>query len=64
MTFFATIARAFMEARQRQAERIIRDHYRFMGYDVPMTAATPNVVELARRPAADASFPAEFKQAA
>ena len=64
MTFFGKIARSFMQARQRQADRIIRDHSRFMGHDVRTTAENLNVVELARWPIADAAFPVEFKQAA
>src|SRR5215813_3187457 len=55
MKFFASIARAFMEARQRQADRIVRDHSYFKRFEAQLTAEKMNVVELApRRPTADA----------
>jgi hypothetical protein len=64
MKFFTIIAQAFMEARQRQADRIIRDHSYFKGYEVQTTAENMNVVVLAPRPATDAAVPTKLMLAA
>lgn len=63
MKFFAIIAQAFLESRQRQADRIIRDHLGFMGR-VGLADDTHNVVELARPCAPAAAVRADFKAAA
>ena len=63
MKFFAIIAQAFLESRQRQADRIIRDHLGFTGR-VGMADDTNNVVALARPRAAAAVLPADLKAAA
>jgi hypothetical protein len=65
MKFFASIARGFMEARQRQADRIVRNHSYFKRFEAQMTAENINVLELApRRPSAEAPAPAELMLAA
>ena len=65
MKFFASIVRAFMEARQHQADRIVRDHSYFKRFEAQLTSENMNVVELAqRRPTVDAVVPAELTLAA
>jgi hypothetical protein len=63
MKFFAIIAQAFLESRQRQADRVIRDHLGFMGH-IGLTDDTQNVVELARPCAPAAAVRADLKAAA
>ena len=63
MKFFAIVAQAFLESRQRQADRIIRDHLGLMGR-VGMADDTTNVVELAKPCVAGAVMRADFKAAA
>ena len=64
MKFFATIARAFMESRERQAARIIRDHSYLTHFEDRVVAETMNVVELAKPRPAHAAVAVELKQAA
>lgn len=63
MKFFAIIAQAFLESRQRQADRIIRDHLGFMGR-VGLADGTNNVVALAKPCAPAAIVPADVRAAA
>jgi len=62
MRFFAIIARAFMESRQRQAARIIRDHSYLTRGPSRIAANNMNVIEVAT-PRPEHAAP-EFKLAA
>jgi len=75
MKFFATIAQAFIEMRQRQADRILGTHFDLLRHDGRMAAGIAadmatdlatdrNVVELAAPRATDSIVPAQLKLAA
>jgi len=64
MKFFATIAQAFIESRQRQAERVIRDHLFFRRYDVRMAVENMHMVERPKPDAAGSTSVTELKLAA
>ena len=64
MKLFALIARAFMESRQRQAARIIREHSYLTRREARMTVDDMHVIALAASRAARATAPAEVKLAA
>ena len=63
--FFARIAYAFMESRQRQADRIIRDHSYFLAqYEARIAVENTNMSEVAKTEPTPSMAPVEFKLAA
>ena len=64
MKLFAIMAQAFIESRQRQAERIIRDHAFFARYDVRVAAGNIHMVEPPEPHMAGSTSAAEFRLAA
>jgi len=63
--FFARIANAFIESRQRQAARIIRDHsYLLAQYEVRIAVENTNMSEVAKTEPTPSMAPVEFKLAA
>jgi hypothetical protein len=63
--FFARIAHAFIEARQRQAEQIIRDHSYFVAqHEDCIAAESLNRTEIAQAECHSSIMPMELKLAA